>query len=130
MAKELHEIVERAVAQVLERHLPRLQAEIVQAVLAELPAQTPGSQVAATGSMPGGLVQAIAGIHGGSTQKEILRALLDAGTAYASRLALFVVRGGTASGWQARGLSDDSLIKDFPLEMGAGPASHAYQNRI
>src|ERR1700757_2389630 len=130
MAKELHEIVERAVAQVFKRHLPSLRAEIVQSVLAEFPAQAPAGQAAAAGPMPGSLVQAIAGIHGGSSQKEILRALLDAGTSYASRLALFVVRGGTASGWQARGLSDDSLIKDFPLEMSAGPASHAYQNRI
>jgi hypothetical protein len=80
--------------------------------------------------MPGGLVQAIAGIHAGSTQKEILKALLDAGTSYASRVALFVVKGGAASGWQARGLDDDNLIKDFPLDMASGPASHAYQNRV
>ena len=131
MAKELHEIVERAVAQVLERHLPKLQAEIVQSVLAELPAQAPGgAEVAAAGSLPGGLVQSIAGIHAGTTQKEILKALLDAGSSYASRVALFVVRGGTATGWQARGLGDDTLIKDFPLELTTGLASHAYQNRI
>jgi hypothetical protein len=74
-------------------------------------------------------VQAIAGIHAGSTQKEILKALLDASTSYASRVALFVVKGGAASGWQARGLEDDNLIKDFPLDMTTGPSSHAYQNR-
>jgi len=130
MAKGLQEIVERAVAQVLERQLPKLQAEIVESVLAELPAQTPAAEGAVAGSLPGGLVQAIAGIHGGSSQKEILKALLDAGTAYASRVALFVIKGGTASGWQARGLGDDSLIKDFPLDMTTGPALHAYQNRM
>jgi hypothetical protein len=130
MAKELHEIVERAVAQVLERHLPRLQAEIVESVLAELPAPGTSGHAGTASPMPGGLVQAIASIHGGSTQKEILRALLDAGTSYASRVALFVVKGGAATGWQARGLGDDDLIKDFPLDMAAGPASHAYQNRV
>jgi hypothetical protein len=130
MGKELQEIVEHAVAQVLKRQLPRLQAEIVESVLAELPAQAPAIEGGGTPPMPGGLVQAIAGIHGGSTQKEILKALLDAGTSYASRVALFVIKGSTASGWQARGLGDDALIKDFPLDMTAGPASHSYHNRI
>ncbi len=27
-------------------------------------------------------------------------------------------------------LGDDDPIKDFPLDMSAGPASHAYQNRV
>ncbi len=128
MAKELQEIVERAVAQVLERQLPKLQAELVKSVLAEIPAAAP--EGVAASPMPGGLVQAIAGIHAGTTQKEILKALLDVGTAYGSRVALFVVKGGAASGWQARGFGDDDSIKDFPLDMAAGPASHAYQNRV
>lgn len=132
MAKELQEVVERAVAQVLERQLPKLQAELVERVLAELPAPAAAVENAAPASspVPGALVQSIAGIHAGSTQKEILKALLDAGTSYASRVALFVVKGGAASGWQARGFSDDSTIKDFPLDLTTGPAAHAYQNRV
>ena len=66
----------------------------------------------------------------GTTQKEILRALLEAGSAYGSRVALFVVKAGAATGWQGRGLGDDDAIKDFPLDMTSGPAAHAYQNRI
>jgi hypothetical protein len=130
MSKELQEIVERAVAQALERQLPKLQAELVKCVLAELPPAAATAESGAPSAMPGGLVQALAGIHAGSTQKEILKALLDAGTSYASRVALFVVKGGSASGWQARGLAEDDQIKDFPLDMTAGPASHAYQNRV
>jgi hypothetical protein len=130
MSKELQEIVERAVAQALERQLPKLQAELVKCVLAELPPPAAAVEGGTPSAMPGGLVQAIAGIHAGGTQKEILKALLDAGTSYASRVALFVVKGGAASGWQARGLAEDDQIKDFPLDMTAGPASHAYQNRI
>src|SRR4029077_12254146 len=113
-------IVERAVAHALERLLPKLQSELVESVLAELPAPAPAPDAAAAGPMPGGLVQAVASIHAGSTQKEILKALLDAGTSYASRVALFVVKGGAATGWQARGLGDDAQIKDFPLDMTAG----------
>jgi hypothetical protein len=37
-SKQLQQIVERAVAQVLDRQLPKLQAELVERVLAELPA--------------------------------------------------------------------------------------------
>jgi hypothetical protein len=130
MSKELQEIVERAVAQALERQLPKLQAELVKCVLAELPPPAAAEEGRTAGAMPSGLVQAVAGIHAGSTQKEILKALLDAGTSYASRVALFVVKGGAASGWQARGLAEDDQIKDFPLDMTAGPASHACQNRV
>ena len=126
-SKELQEIVERAVAQVLDRQLPKLQAELVRSVLAELPA--PAAAPASRESGAGSLVQAVASVHAGTTQKEILRALLDAGTAYGARVALFVVKAGAASGWQGRGFNDDDAIKDFALDMRGGPAAHAYQNR-
>ncbi len=130
--KDLQQIVEHAVAQVLERQLPKLQAELVERVLAELPATLPGPAPTGAGGpvSNANLVQAVATIHAGSTQKEILRALLEAGNAYGSRVALFVVKGGAATGWQSRGLGDDDAIKDFPLDMTSGPAAYAYQNRI
>jgi hypothetical protein len=43
---------------------------------------------------------------------------------------LFVVKAGSATGWQARGFTDDELMKDFCLDMSAGPVAHAYQNRV
>jgi len=134
-SKQLQQIVERAVAQVLDRTLPKLQSELVERVLAELPAASPGSAETGAGSLLQGshaqsnLVQAVANIHAGTTQKEILRALLEAGSAYGSRIALFVVKSGAASGWQGRGFGEDDSVKDFPLDMTAGPAAHAYQNR-
>ena len=82
--KDLQQIIERAVAQVLDRHLPKLQSELVERVLAELPAASSAAgagspvQVVVTHSH---LVQAVASVQAGSTQKEILRALLDAGAA-------------------------------------------------
>lgn len=129
MSKGLQQIVERAVAQVLDRQLPKLQAELVERVLAELP-EAAGAESAGGGASSDGLVQAVSSIHAGTTQKEILKALLDAGTSYGSRVALFVVKGGAASGWQARGFSEDEAIKDFPLDLSTGPASHAFQNRV
>jgi hypothetical protein len=127
-SKDLQQIVERAVAQVLDRQLPKLQAELVARVTAELPALA--AAPAGHGSPAhGNLVQAVASIHAGTTQKEILRALLDAGAQYGSRVALFVVKAGVASGWQGRGLGEDDAVKDFPLNMTAGPVAHAYHNR-
>src|SRR5271167_3813216 len=129
-SKELQQIVERAVAQVFERQLPRLQAELVERVIADLPtAAVASAEAGAGGPVQGSLVQAVASIHAGTTQKEILRALLDVGSTYGSRVALFVVKAGAASGWQGRGLGDDDTVKDFPLDITAGPAAHAYQNR-
>jgi hypothetical protein len=132
-SKQLQQIVERAVAQVFDRVLPKLQAELVERVLAELPAAPAGTGAgsAVHGNLAqGNLVQAIASIQAGTTQKEILRALLEAGSAYGSRIALFVVKAGAASGWQSRGLGDDDAIKDFPLDLTSGPAAYAYQNRV
>jgi hypothetical protein len=132
-SKELEQRIERAVAQALARQLPQLQAEVVRTVLAEMPAG--GDSASSGGANAGGhdgtgLVQAVAAIHAGGTQKEILRALLDAGSAYGTRVALFVVKAGLATGWQGRGFSEDEAIKDFALDMQAGPAAHAYQNRV
>src|ERR1700722_17160920 len=130
-SKELQLIVERAVAQVFDRELPKLQAELVARVLAELPAAPAAADAHSSAGSPtqGNLVQAVASIHGGSTQKEILRALLDAGSLYGSRVALFVMKAGAATGWQGRGLGQDDAVKDFALDMNGGPAAHAYQNR-
>jgi hypothetical protein len=132
-SKELRQILEQAVAQVLDRQLQKLQADLVEHVLAELPASLAAageSNVVGAGPVPGSLVQAVASVHAGTTQKEILRALLDAGSGYAARVALFVMKSGTASGWQGRGFGDDEAIKDFPLDISTGPAIHAYQNRV
>lgn len=129
-SKDLQQIVEHAVAQVLERQLPKLQAELVERVLAALPAAPAASAESRGGSaVQGNLAPAIASIHAGTTQKEILRALLEAGSAYGSRIALFVVKAGAATGWQGRGFGEDDSVKDFPLDMSSGPAGHAYQNR-
>jgi hypothetical protein len=132
-SKELQQIVERAVAQVLDRQLPMLQAELVARVMAELPAVSAAPARSAEPRLgsptQGNLVQAVASVHVGTTQKEILRALLDAGSLYGSRVALFVVKAGAANGWQGRGFGEEDAVKDFPLDMTAGPAAHAYHNR-
>ena len=94
---------------------------------------------AARGSTAGGwrraaaklLCEAVANIHAGTTQKEILRALLDGGSTHcAAYCAIRGQRQGTATGWQGRGFADDDAVKDFSLDMNADPVLHAYQNRV
>ncbi len=124
---EIRQSVEQAVAKALREQLPQLQSQIVQQVLDALPPQESEAPAAADSNA---LVEAVSSIHAGSTQKEILRALLDAGSGYCSRIALFVVKAGAASGWQSRGFGDDEAVKDFALDLTAGPVAHTYQNRI
>ena len=59
------------------------------------------------------LARAVAEIQLGVSQREILRALLDTSARYASRVALFVVKGSHATGWQARGFAKNEALKDF-----------------
>lgn len=129
---EIHDLVTQAVAQALAEQLPVLQAQVAERVLeavTSMQAQT-GAASDAKGERPGALVEAVANIHAGSTQKEILRALLDSGSAHCSRIALFVVKAGAATGWQARGFSNENAIKDSALDLGAGPAAYTYRNRV
>jgi hypothetical protein len=130
--KEVHEAVQRAVAQVLADQMPHLQRDLVQRVLKALPAPASVASDSREHVAQGGpesLLQAVAAVHAGTTQKEILRALLDSGSSYCARIALFVVKAGAATGWQSRGFENDDEVKDFSLDMNAGPVGHAYQTR-
>jgi hypothetical protein len=126
---EVRQIVEHAVAQAFHAQIPQLQSQIVRQVLEALPARASEAS-AASHEDSSTLFQAVSNIHAGSTQKEILRALLETGSGYCSRIALFVVKAGAASGWQSRGFGDDEAVKDFPLDLNAGPVSHTYHNRV
>ena len=125
---ETRQLVAEAVSKALAAQLPQLQAQIVEHVLESLPSQS-NAAPAAPREYANALVDAVSSIHAGSTQKEILRALLDAGSGYCSRIALFVVKAGAASGWQSRGFGNEETAKDFPLDLNAGPAADAYRNR-
>jgi hypothetical protein len=125
---ETRQLVAEAVSKALAAQLPQLQSQIVQQVLESLPAQS-NAPSADPREYTSALMSAVSSIHAGSSQKEILRALLDAGSGYCSRIALFVVKAGAASGWQSRGFGGDEIAKDFPLDLNAGPAADAYRNR-
>jgi hypothetical protein len=117
----IENIVERVVTQVLQGHLTQLREELVRRVLEELPqgAIEAGSQESREPG-PTELLRGVAAIQAGSTQKEILRALLDSVSQHCGRTALFVLKGGAASGWQGRGFEDNEAVKEFALDTSRG----------
>src|SRR6202166_2230182 len=122
------EIVRTAVAQALERQLASFRESVVKEVLREVgPALS--AKPAQAGSSAAGLQKAVARIQAGTTQKEILRALLDNTVLYCGRAALFVVKNGTATGWQGTAFSNNDAIKDFALDMSSGIGARVLQSR-
>src|SRR6266850_6320984 len=111
-------IVERVVTQVLENHAGQLRTEIVRRVMEEIAAR-PATEVVPAGANSADLARSVAEIQLGTSQKEILKALLDGCAHCAARVALFVVRGGTATGWQGRGFKANDAVKDFTLDVRA-----------
>jgi hypothetical protein len=129
----VEQIVERVVSQVLDHHVPELRNELVRRVLEELPQATASAAVGASGeSGSANLLKAISAIQSGTTQREILRALLDNTVRYSGRGALFVVKAGAATGWQGRGFTKDGddTIKDFPLNVTVGVPEQALRSRM
>ena len=126
-------IVERVVTRVLESHTVQLRTEIVRRVMEEIAAD-PAAATALKGPAPGlnsaELAGAVTEIQVGTSQKEILRALLDSCTRYASRVALFVVKGGQATGWQGRGFAHNDGVKDFALEASAAAVARAIGDHV
>ena len=143
-------IVERVVGQVLDRHTSQLRTEIVRRVMEEIEAapaiagstigSTSGSTSSAasastyndqaSASSPADLARAVAEIQLGNSQRDILRALLDTSSRCAARVALFVVKGSRATGWQARGFANSDDVKDFALDETAPAVVRAIGDRV
>jgi len=122
-------IVERVVDQALESHTTQLRSEIVRRVMEEIAASPPAAPPASA-SGTADLARAVSGIRLGTSQKEILRTLLDSSSRYAARVALFVVKGSRATGWQARGFADCEALKDFALDGNAPAVGRAIADHV
>ena len=126
--KRIEKVVEKVVAQVLESHLPQLQEVLVKQVLEEVRPFLGGASGSGS-SNAADLLKAISSIHTGTTQKEILRALLDGTDGYCGRSALFVVKAGTATGWQGRAFDNNGDLKDFALDVSCVAPAQVLQSR-
>ncbi len=102
--KHLEEVVRAAVERALERQLSSLRKTSYGTFCARFTLSSAGKSGASAES----LQKAIATIQVGSKrQKEILRALLENTVLGSGRAALFVVRGGSATGWQGVGFASN-----------------------
>jgi len=127
---EIEHIIERAVSQVMQGHFTQMRDELVRRVMDELPhdlASSPGGE--STDATPSDLLREVSTVHAGTTQKEILRALLDGVSHHSGRTALFVIKGGSCSGWQGRGFEDNDSVKEFPLNTTRGLPERVLQER-
>ncbi len=123
---EIQSIIEEVVAEVLDTVLPRLRGEIARRATEELEMLNP-----APGSSPTDLLSgAMAAVQEGNSQSEILRHLLEGTARFAGRVALFVVKGGAANGWQGIGFDDNDAIRNVSLESSGGLAAQAVEGRM
>jgi hypothetical protein len=126
---QVEQMVRTAVAQVLERQLASFRESVVAEVLREIrPTLGTNTAPAATNSIAV-LQKAVSAVQAGATQKEILRALLDNTVLYSGRAALFVVKGGSASGWQGIAFSKNDSVKDFPLNISCPLVARVLESR-
>jgi len=130
---EVEQIVERVVSRVLDNRVPELRNDLVRQVVEEFPHSTAAAAAGVSGdSGSANLLKAISAIQSGTTQREILRALLDNTVRYSGRGALFVVKAGAATGWQGRGFTEngEDTIKDFALNVTIGVPEQALRSRM
>jgi hypothetical protein len=134
--KHIETLVEQAVDTVLNGILPTLREQLKRHVLRALEpvlAETTGAaSLAATAGEDDTekLHRALAAVQAGSSQVEILDAMIEGASKFASRSALYVVRGASAVGWKARGFADNEIVRSAPLELSEGLAAKAIGERV
>jgi len=125
-SKQIEFIAERVVSEVLSRHLPEIRQEMVRRVIAELPAMASGDGAASSAV----LEAALAALQDVTSQADILNVLLDFAARFSGRVALFVVRGDSATVWQARGFPDDNGLRNFNLNLADPVVSRVVHERV
>jgi hypothetical protein len=120
----IQQMVERVVSQVLESHVTFLRDDLVRRVMQELQPVLES----APNANPNNLLGAISSIHQATSQKDILNALLESTESHSGRAALFVMKSGTASGWQGRAFVSNDSIKSFALDVSSGLAARALED--
>jgi hypothetical protein len=116
----IEQIVAQVVSGALEAKLPQLRDELIRGVMKEVLPRAEGASAGSSGDGFQHLLKSVTAVHAASTQRDILRTLLDNAMQHCGRVALFVVKAGTATGWQARAFADNDAVKDFVLDAGSG----------
>ncbi len=131
--EQVRSTVERAASKRLGDHVEHLRREIAEDVVREiaplLAASGNGASPATQRESSSDVLRVVvSSIHEAHSQADILKALLEGAAKFAARAALFVVRGTTLAGWQARGLADEN-IRGTSIDGSKGLASRAIRDR-
>jgi hypothetical protein len=118
--------VEKTVAEAGQQRVQELRDDLVHRVTSELEPALKGKPAEAPVSAL--LDSAIHSIQDSTSQTDILRALLDGAAHFSSRVALLVIKGDAAAGWQARGFDDNNGIKKLSVDAGSGLTGKALQS--
>jgi hypothetical protein len=125
----IQHVIEKAVNAAFEVELPQLREKLVRQVLEDVEPLV-GKSTGAGNNGSDALLKAVSAIHAGSTQKEILRALLEGAGCYCGRAALFVVKSGSATGWQGHAFENNDEIKDFALDLNSSGLSRLMETKV
>src|SRR5258708_21205499 len=118
------QIVEQIVSEVFQNRLAELRTEVAKRVAEELGTLEAGEPSGNnSGNATALLNSAVLSVEASTTQTGILSALLEGAAGFSGRVALFVLRGNSAVGWQARGFPDDSFIKRLNCDPTTGLAA-------
>ena len=124
--EDIQAILEEAVAEVFAAAVPNLRTEIVRRAAEQLKALVP-----APGSTRTDILDAaVTSLQEAGSQAEILRQLLEGGSRFAGRVALFVVKAGAVNGWQGVGFQDNDAIKNLNLNSANGLVAQAVERRL
>jgi hypothetical protein len=121
----VREQVERIVREVVGEHSAAI-SEAVRDRLAQLKSEPEDAR----GASPTDLLNAaVASVQDATTQTDILKALLDGATNFSQRAGLLVLRGTTATGWQARGFDDNEAFRHFSTDCTRGLCERVLHSR-
>lgn len=124
--KDIRKIVDRVVGEVFDARVAELRSAIAERVAEELAEAAPSApSVDPSQGTTAQLDAAVASVQDAGAQADILRALVDGAARFGARVLLMVARGGTLTGWQARGFEDNDGARAFTLDSSHGLAGRA-----
>ena len=118
-------IIERAVAEVLDAALPGLRQEVAARVAAVVGAAGSNGASSSTAILSAAATQ----IQEAGSQADILRYLLEGCSRFAGRVALFVSKAGSITGWQGTGFESNDEIKTASVSTARGLSAEAMNGR-
>lgn len=126
-SRTIRETLERAVGEVLDARMGEMRRELISRVAREL---EPALAVA-PGSAPIDLLNAaIHSVQDAVSQADILRAMLDGAAKFSKRCGLLVLRGSTATGWQARGFADNDIFRTVSIDGTRGLIARVLNSKL